>query len=357
MILAGCGSLADLLISTRRILLAHSVIIRADGSPTLGFGHIVRSLSLAAHFCKNGLSAALVSAAPDPSVRIAVEGFGKQFGVPVFFTDRDDVALIQNEKPHWLLLDLREHTTSGEFLKKVASLHSTGIKVGCIDPFHVDSVPYDLAIVAYGFPYDPSYARENLFGLRYLILQEILLQTSKGKNMPFGKIERILVTMGGSDPSYLSCLVLAALKELGGDWNTRVIVGPGFSPELREKIHSLKDEKTTLIQSPSSLANELLWADFAITAGGMTKFETALYGIPSVVLAQTEQEDRITKEFAEMGSALYAGQNPTPEVLVRLLRETISDSAKLTAMSSAGRIMLDGLGKDRILKYLVATIS
>jgi len=92
----------------------------------------------------------------------------------------------------------------------------------------------------------------------------------------------------------------------------------------------------------------------AITGGGLTKYETAVTGTPSIAISHFDEEAKRTEEFARGGSILHLGliseirQEDVAEATNRLLE----DYALRAEMSKRGRNLVDGKGIERIISEI-----
>ena len=98
----------------------------------------------------------------------------------------------------------------------------------------------------------------------------------------------------------------------------------------------------------------MLWSDLAITGGGLTKYETAVTGTPSVIISQVAHQAELAKEFEREGTALHlglgskVGEEDIAQAVERLLR----DDALRAEMSKRGKRLVDGKGIERIISEI-----
>ena len=63
---------------------------------------------------------------------------------------------------------------------------------------------------------------------------------------------------------------------------------------MAEKITSncnISDHSISIVKSPNTLFNLMHWADIAISSNGLTKYELAATGLPSVLLSNDKYHD------------------------------------------------------------------
>lgn len=138
-----------------------------------------------------------------------------------------------------------------------------------------------------------------LTGLDYMILNKEIDQYKKQRF----KLEKILVTLGGTDTYGVTLAVVKHLKneKIGA----KVLVGPGFRHQAQLK--ALVDETFEVVGAVDSLIKEYSLHDLAITGGGVTPFEANATGLPCVIIANEEREIENGQFLAKLGSSVFAG--------------------------------------------------
>jgi len=138
-----------------------------------------------------------------------------------------------------------------------------------------------------------------LTGIKYLILStEIAACRHLRKHQ-----NSIMVTLGGSDTYGVTLQVIALLKRL----NKRATVVVGKSFQHHSELEQIIDERFTVKRGVSSLIQEFIHHDLAITGGGVTPFEANASGLPCIVVANELHEIEIGQYLAEVGSSVFAG--------------------------------------------------
>jgi spore coat polysaccharide biosynthesis predicted glycosyltransferase SpsG len=99
------------------------------------------------------------------------------------------------------------------------------------------------------------------------------------------------------------------------------------------------------------MAALFLWCDLAITGDGLTKYETAVTGTPSIIVARPDSNARINANFIAGGTAVCAepGADGRWAGLPPAIRCLVEGRAAREAMSRRGRQLVDGRGLDRVL--------
>jgi spore coat polysaccharide biosynthesis protein SpsF len=165
-------------------------------------------------------------------------------------------------------------------------------------------------------------------------------------------IENILVTMGGSDSEGITLKVLSALNECELSVNLKVIVGglSNISDGAIENSLSNFKGSFSIVRNTNNMGEIMARSDIAIINSGLTKYELAAVGVPSIVISNNEYHSQLMEDFAAHGSVLHLG-------CVERIKETdireslmylINDFERRQYMSNAGKFLIDGHGTERI---------
>lgn len=111
--------------------------------------------------------------------------------------------------------------------------------------------------------------------------------------------EKILITLGGSDPNNLSVIILQNLATLFPGMEKHLVVGPGFTNG--DALQKLADQGTFLHRNLNAekMSELMLSVDFAITAGGQTMYELDVCRVPMVVIETAENQRNNIRGFVE----------------------------------------------------------
>ena len=93
------------------------------------------------------------------------------------------------------------------------------------------------------------------------------------------------------------------------------------------------------------------WADIAVVSGGLSKYEAALTGTPSLVIAQTEHEVDWMDKFESAETADYVGyaKDISVPMLIDALDHLNTDRQARETMSTRGKALVAGAGVHRIV--------
>jgi UDP-2,4-diacetamido-2,4,6-trideoxy-beta-L-altropyranose hydrolase len=176
---------------------------------------------------------------------------------------------------------------------------------------------------------------------------------------PRRSVERVLVTLGGSDPTFRTRVVVAGLQAvLASSVHIDVVLGPLHGDDAALDELASRDVRVTLHRAPD-LPALVAAADVAVSGGGQTTFELAAAGVPAVALALADNQRLVLAGFAQAGTLVHAGDASAPDVadaLSSCVMQVVGDEAMRRRMSEAGRQLVDGRGAERVAAALLERI-
>jgi UDP-2,4-diacetamido-2,4,6-trideoxy-beta-L-altropyranose hydrolase len=353
------------------------VVFRVDCSQNIGMGHIMRCLALADGFERAGIKTIFIIKECKKRVIQAIRNnnhfveilFGKlsfkedailtldivsRYKAPVIITDLSNVETLADAEGY------------GEYIR---TLKESGRYVATIDGMGEDCiskktvVPADIIIAPYfGAEKKRCEFRDHantLLGPRYFMFRrEFITAAGHPKNIK-ESAANILISMGGSDPFNLTIKTAKALTRLNKpDLKLKAVFGPGFSSscmhETQVVLKKFKGEYDIIVES-GDMAELMLWADLAVISSGLTVYEAAITGTPSIVLSQYDYHVELMEKFEEAGTILHLGSGRTvsEQMLSASIQRLLDDFNARKDMSQKGRGLVDGKGVDRIISRIL----
>jgi spore coat polysaccharide biosynthesis predicted glycosyltransferase SpsG len=201
-------------------------------------------------------------------------------------------------------------------------------------------------------------ARVYLAGPQYFIFSPEYegSRLTKREIRPVG--EKVLVTLGGADPYGVTIKVLSAISNIKDrKLSVRIIVGSNFDAALKTKITDFTDISPhifNIVHAPLSLLEHMLWCDIAVTSTGLTKYEMALTGTPSLQVSFSDDYAAVNEPFVRKGCAKHLGvhDNVDGQYLAQEIRELLENERLRRSMSEVGKSLLDGRGASRIIEVI-----
>ena len=153
--------------------------------------------------------------------------------------------------------------------------------------------------------------------------------------------KNILVTMGGADTHNITAKLLETINHINSD-NLYVKVVVGAANRWINDIVALIEQsphKMELLTSVVNMPEQMLWADFAVTAAGSTCWELCCLGVPFAVVIVADNQREIASQLEAAGATISMGwhENMATDGINDCLMRLINDQevlSKLTVNSS-----------------------
>lgn len=326
--------------------------IRADATPNMGTGHVMRCLALAQAAKNAGIEVRLVGRVLVPWVLRRLEAENVAFETlpgDVPDTEEPDALLAQIGPANgWLVLDGYHF---GPDCHKAAI--SAGWKLLVIDDYaHLAEYHCDLLlnqnIGSSSFHYTGQ-SGQKLLGLDYALLRQEFKQyrqLSEKRTFSCG-IRRVLLTLGGGDQAgFLNDLIKQLKFWIKPEMELAFVLGD-TDRDVANTILAESGCRFKLLEQIDNMPEMMLWADFVITAGGSTCWELCCLGTPFAVFSLAENQEQLTEYLYEQGIALHLNN-----IQDWVLSEDMAFS--LQRCSEAAMKMVDGNGATRVVEHMLS---
>lgn len=283
------------------------VIIRTDASIEIGSGHVMRCLTVAK--------------------KLRAEGCHVKFwmkpleGNLIDFVARESFGNIQ--KAEYADLYIVDHYDLGIEWERNIRLFTQ--KLAVIDDLAREH-DCDLLLDQNVLPdYEKRYDRKvpahcvKLLGPKYLMMRDEFIEARDSLRECSGEIKRLLVFMGGSDPTNETMKVLQALQNFNFE---HVDIVVGNSNPMKDKIREICFKRGYVYHCQIYYMAKLMQqADFAIGAGGATTWERCYVGLPSSATIVADNQRETTTFAASLGVVKNVGwhEQVTVDTYVQLL--------------------------------------
>lgn len=348
-------------------------LFRAEASAGDGLGHMVRCLGMAEGMLLDGPPAFALRTQPgwrEATGPLADAGWNVHELDPDL-SDEDDAgataALARQLKSDLVITDLC-HQKFLEDPERLARYHTKLRQEGApfvlsIEDCRMTRFTSNAAIIPYDCP--PGQAQRETAngcrlyeGLEYYICRKEFTEAARAPREIHFPARHILVSVGGGDPTGLTIKIAKAIMSLGDQsLEFRIFLGLGAD----DKVHAATAGHPGAEVRPytDDMAGEMLWADLLITGEGLTRFEAALTGTPSLTISQFEHDSDVLKYFYGRGTTRYAGAGDALSVsdLASLIQSLLDDKDARAEQSRTGKEILDGRGMERIAAEILANIQ
>jgi UDP-2,4-diacetamido-2,4,6-trideoxy-beta-L-altropyranose hydrolase len=342
-----------------------NVFVRADASPDIGTGHVMRCLALGRELADRGATLTFVMRDPPPAVAALVraEGFGldalpEPGSLPADDAAQTAAAMSDHGQPDWLIVD---HYGVDERWQD--QVRPSVRKIMVIDDLARHKHACDLLLNQNLIPNAAEryrtlvpHACETLLGPRFALLRAEFAKAHRSLRRQFDRVANVLVFLGGGDPDGVTLKVLAGLQEISGP-EMRVTTVAGAANAHRSAIERLCAGRPgyRVLATSGEMATLMAESDLAIGAGGISIWERCCLGLPAIVIGIAENQYEVSERAAEAGVCLYLGRfaDFSPAAFSASLKVTLVNSSLRHSMSLAGTALVDGLGCGRVVKAML----
>lgn len=323
------------------------VVLRADASPSIGAGHLMRCLALAHAIKASGVE-------------------------PIVATRTDSEGLLQHLRRAGI--DVVRISAGGEAedAARAAELARGGAVV--VDGYHfgetyldalrrcgcrivlIDDVPrmasYDVDILLDQNPgalRQPYHARSSrlLLGPRFMLLRPEFADVERraeGRGRP-----RVLVTFGASDAAEVTTRVLQALETME-DVDASIVLG-SINQRADGVVRRFGDvARFDFVMNSDNMPSLMAQCDVAVAGVGVTLWELAAVGVPTLTISSTDVQRPIAAVADQYGAYRWVGD--ASEIDVSDIRSAVidllDDVAGRVDMARLGRALVDGRGAERV---------
>lgn len=362
-----------------------NVAFRADGGKSVGMGHIMRCLSLAQTFRRNGNKVYFFSKLDEGIKKVSSEDFdvirllseeketgGFTYGEHTHLAKEADMIISLLAKYQIEILIIDTYIVSKDYFLTIKPHVS---RLVYIDDVFKSTFPVDIIIngniTGEDLGYEKYYKRQELLiGPRYNMIRD------EFRNLPPRTIreivKEIMITTGGADPYNLTIKFLNILLKEERFKNLRfnVLIGNGFT-NYAKLIQVRRQHDNVFLYANSDSASSsrditysevsiiMLRSDLAISAGGSTLYEFASCGTPVMAFIMAENQELIVHKMNDLGLIKSLGwyNHINKYLLTDNLLEIIHDYQQRKEMSRNSQKLLDGKGTDRILQSILLSLG
>ncbi len=343
------------------------LLIRADASPEIGAGHLMRCLAVAQEWIRQGGEVIFLSNCQIPELIDRLKGVGCRVQITnSSHPDGEDVRqlriLLNTFAPHWLIVD--GYHFDNLFQKEVYEAKGRSTKSLFIDDFGSQEEYWADLILNQNLRYeDPlitnKYIQHSgqrlLLGPQYALLRQGFQKKGEKEIVP--KAKKVLVTMGGADPLNQTNVVLGALNQIRSiHLEIQIIIGAANKrlAEVEQRVQQ-SPHQITLRNNVKEMEEVMAWADLAITAAGSTCWELSAMGVPMLLLVTANNQAVVADGLSRSGVACSLGwyAEIDPATIKRAVKRVLGGYELRLNMSKKGRDLVDGQGVGRVINAMM----
>ena len=358
------------------------IVFRVDASTEIGTGHVMRCLTLAGalrssgaycHFICRELPGNLIKLIRSKNYTVdtlPITATYKPYtrkGETVLAhehwlgsTQLEDVKqclpILSDIRPQWLVvdhyaLDATWENKTRDFCERVMVIDDLA------DRFHQCDLLLDQTLGRRKSQYSEFVPEHSqlLCGPRYALLRAEFSEwrSYSLQRRSSGRLQSLLINMGGVDKDNLTGVVLDTLKSFSGYGNhvIRVVMG-GSAPWLKD-VKVLADSmpvQTEVLVGVDNMAQLMAESDMAIGAAGATAWERCCVGLPSLMFVLAENQRLIARSLERAGAARVVDLQG---LKAEIWGEDEAQNSTLAKMSARAASIVDGAGTKRVIEHLL----
>lgn len=340
-------------------------LARVDASAQIGFGHLSRTSTLLSALRERGVSLVVATHAPTDAARAWIARTGATLfeigAAPGSPSDLSETRALASEAELVIVdgyvFDASFHDGLRDARRAVVAIDDLGEA-----PTGADVV-LNGNLYAEALTYATPPGGHALLGPRYALVRAEFLAARAAREARAPSTEgapRLLVTMGGADPTGETEKALDAIAQVDEPLHARVILG-GANPrasDLAARARSLGNgaRRVEAIVSATDMGDQMVWADAALTAAGSTCLELATVGVAGATVTVAENQRLVARAFDARGllRSLGVARDVTPDAMRAAIVGLLADPAERRRAEMAQRAAVDGRGAARAAEALLA---
>jgi len=328
------------------------VVVRADGSTEIGYGHLVRTGALAEELLAKGHDVTYATETPEGvrevcpqevrTLRIAdgaepaalldtVEDVVDAVVIDSYHTDADYQRTVQKRFPLALISDDARYPLYADLVVN--------------GNLYAEDVDYEVRSP------EPVWC----LGPDYLLLQEPIATLAQRDPPWRQEPRRAIVTMGGSDVAHLTPTVVRAFEN--SNLQVDAIVGPGVSERREERIRKAAadiDTDVRVDRDPPDLAKRLFEADLGVCTASSTVYECLALGTPIACLPVVENQEPIAEALRSADAATVLDRDADRPAFRAAIDRYCRDPDLRRERRQRGQVLVDGEGTRRVCAELLS---
>ncbi|MBI5608659.1 MAG: UDP-2,4-diacetamido-2,4,6-trideoxy-beta-L-altropyranose hydrolase [Deltaproteobacteria bacterium] len=341
------------------------LLLRADGGPQVGLGHILRLAGLGQAWRKRGGRARLLCGFLTPALLQRLTAMGLEvLELP------SGIAPGSPEDLAWVLQQTVENSAPAVLVDGYCfapawlhELRRRGPKVAYVDDFGDASLQLDLVLMPnVGAQVSAGAQSPVLAGAQFTPVRAEF-QGLPAKQPPSPDGRRLLLTFGGADPARMSERALAAAlqvrqrPEVTYKVAIDLVLGAAVPAERQAALAELAQGQADvrILRDVADMPALMAQADLAVAAAGTTCWELAAVGVPMLVVQVADNQAVVVRGIVGAGAA--TALPPGEELGGHFLQLILLEDSAWRARSQAGQRLIDGQAATRIAQALAELVS
>lgn len=348
------------------------LVFRCDGNPSIGAGHVMRCLSIAAAAKEQGYACTFILASDD--FRERVEAAGHE--AIILHSDYRDMQgelpvleqKLQNEEVSAVFVD--SYFPTEEYMRALSEIcHAANTALIYIDDLCAKPLVCDILIDynIYGEKKQADYEALYAKGARpvFLIGSYYAPLRREFSNRPDRKLvdtaREVMVSTGGADGEHMTLALVKALQENPAllDFLTFHFVIGQLNGDYDEIAKLTSGRKGIVLhRNVADMAGLMAKCDIAVSAAGSTLYELCALQTPTITYVLADNQVEGAEEFCHRGVMEYAGDirsSGKEQLAAEICKRVLSlskDEDKRAAYATQAASVVDGHGAARIVSFV-----
>lgn len=258
------------------------ILVRVDGSKTIGLGHVYNMLTILNYFRNEEILIVMNS-----KRKMGIEKFNEYlYDVKIFSNEKQLFDIIKKFNPQIIFNDILN--TKINYMKKLKQTKSIIV--------NFEDLGYGRKLADYVI--NPIYSQNQIqknefFGYKFACVRDEFRLWQKDTIRK--DVKQIAISFGGTDPKNKTSRTLKIIKKsVPREIKIKVILGFGNKNKniIKKIVKKMKDDGFDLeiIEKSDFLAKHFIESDFAIISNGRTAFEVAATKVPMISISVNDRE-------------------------------------------------------------------
>jgi UDP-2,4-diacetamido-2,4,6-trideoxy-beta-L-altropyranose hydrolase len=330
-------------------------VVNADEN--IGNGHFIRTLALAEEFIQNHYQVCVIT----NSTFVLEKCKGKKYNC--YHVDKNDAGyessfrrILEEHPVAVIVFDLiEEQLKSHSFVANYDNLLKVSLTI-----FHYTHKRFEDICIYPGL----DRIKDNIFkedthqkipyysGPEFLIFRDEFEKLEEKQIRSFAN--KILITMGGSDPGHFTIKVLDSIGLLPMPIHCDIVLGKNYKDKEDIYQKHRETENFTFHEDIGNLSELMLENDIAIINGGTTRYELSLVGTPYIAISLHDIQFNITEILAQKDACvnLGVGSHLTNAEIAKAITHLLNNFELRKNINKNMKPLFDLNGKHRIFHII-----